>query len=94
MVKRKKTKGQTMIYKMLSLLVILTIYIFVNYGRSLVFNTAFNWLSNLLTVSLLVECYSRNQATIFQLFRHCQFYKLINEGRGYPKEKLLTAGCK
>jgi len=33
-------------------------------------------------------------STIFQLGRHFQFYILINEGRGYSKEKLMTAGCK
>jgi len=28
-------------------------------------------------------------STIFQFYRECQFYKLIKESRGYPKEKKL-----
>jgi len=47
MTKRKKTKGQTMIYKILSLLYTSAIDILVNYGRLFVLNTTFNWLSKL-----------------------------------------------
>jgi hypothetical protein len=31
-------------------------------------------------------------STIFQFYRHCLFYKLISEGRAYPKEK-NSDGC-
>jgi len=102
MVKRKKTKGQTMIYETLSLLITSAIDILVNYGRLFVSNTTFNWFSKLWLrvypkTVFLETCrahllwYLRFFSRIFQLYR--QIYKLINEGKCWISDRKTSDGC-